>query len=108
MQNLTYQRCFNHATREAVARCPSCGQFFCRECITEHENRVICAACLRKLARVPLLQRRGLARLIRGGQCLVGLVAAWFFFYLIGESLLALPTSFHEGTLWQTKWLDNE
>src|SRR5438270_13665062 len=106
MQNLTYQRCFNHVTREAVARCPSCGQFFCRERITEHEGRVICAACLRKLARVPLLQRRGFASVIRGGQCLAGLVAAWFFFYLIGEILLGLPSSFHEATLWHSSWWD--
>src|SRR6266568_1167600 len=106
MQNLTYQRCFNHATREAVARCPSCGQTFCRECITEHEGRVICAACLRKLARVPLLQRRGFAGVIHCGQALLSLVVAWFFFYAIGEILLTLPASFHEATLWKSGWLD--
>ena len=32
---------------------------------------------------------------------LAGLVVAWFFFHLLGEILLALPSSFHEGTLWQ-------
>jgi len=101
MADLSYQRCFNHAQREAVARCPGCGRFFCRECVTEHEDRVLCAGCLRQLARVPLLRRRGFARLIRLGQCVAGLVLAWFFFYLIGEALLAIPTSFHEGTLWQ-------
>ena len=100
MQSLAHQRCFNHAAREAVARCPECKQFFCRECITEHDRRVLCAACLQKLGRRPLLQRRGLKRLIHVGQCLLGLLAAWFFFYLVGEALLALPTSFHEGTLW--------
>ena len=51
MQNLAHQRCFNHAVREAVARCPECGQCFCRECITEHDDRVVCAACLKKLTR---------------------------------------------------------
>ena len=101
MADLTYQRCFNHAQREAVARCPGCGQFFCRECIAEHEDRVLCAACLRKLARVPLLRRRGFAGVVRLGQGLAGLLLAWFFFYLIGEALLAIPTAFHEGTLWQ-------
>jgi hypothetical protein len=105
-QNLTYQRCFNHATREAVARCPSCGQTFCRECITEHEDRVICAACLRKLARVPLLQRRGFAIALHLGQCLIGALLCWFFFYVIGETLLSLPSSFHEATLWQSNWWD--
>ena len=106
MQNLTYQRCSNHATREAVARCPSCGQTFCRECITEHDDRVICAACLRKLARVPLLKRRGFAIALHLGQCLMGVFVCWFFFYTIGEILLSLPSSFHEATLWQTSWWD--
>jgi len=109
MRNLAEQRCFNHAQREAVARCPSCENFFCRECITEHEDRVICAGCLRKLARVPLLNRRGFAGLIRGSQLMFGLIAAWFFFYLIGEALLAMPTSFHEGALWgEGNWLGEE
>ena len=106
MHNLAHQRCFNHAQREAVARCPACGQYFCRECITEHDDRVICAVCLRKLARLPLLQRRGLAGVGRCCQCLLGLLVVWFFFYLVGESSLALPTAFHEGTLWQASWLD--
>lgn len=101
MPELAQQRCFNHAAREAVARCPGCGHFFCRECVTEHDDRVMCAACLHKLAHVPLLQRRGFARTLRVGQCLLGLLLAWFFFYLIGEALLALPSSFHEGTLWR-------
>jgi len=108
MRDLSFQRCFNHAGREAVARCPSCAQYYCRECITEHEDRVLCAACLKKLVRVPFTKRSGYVRFIRVGQCLVGLLLAWFFFYLVGESLLALPTSFHEGTLWQVHWLDSE
>lgn len=108
MPTLADQRCFNHAMREAVARCPQCCHFFCRECITEHEDRIICAACLRKLARVPLLKRRGFAGLLRLAQVVFGLVAAWLFFYMIGEALLSLPDSFHEGTLWQGSWLDRE
>ena len=106
LADVANQRCFNHAQREAVARCPSCGQCFCRECITEHDDRAICASCLKKIARVPLFQRRGWAGLVRFTQCTLGLLAAWFFFYLIGEALLALPTSFHEGTLWQSHWFE--
>ena len=100
MRDLAHQRCLNHAEREAVAQCLTCRHFFCRECITEHDDRVICASCLRKLAKVPLLQRRGFGSVVRLGQCLLGLLLAWFFFYLLGEGLLALPSSFHEGTLW--------
>jgi len=103
---LVQQRCHNHSAREAVARCPECGQFFCRECITEHEDRVICTACLRKLARKPLTQRRGLKLLRQAGQFLAALVLAWFFFYIIGESLAALPDSFHEGGIWKGDWLN--
>jgi hypothetical protein len=107
MPDLTQQRCANHAQREAVARCPGCGQYFCRECVTEHDERVICAACLQKLARVPLLRRRGFAGAIRLGQLLLGWFLACFFFYIMGEQLLKLPSSFHEGTLWQARWLGN-
>lgn len=100
-RDLTQQRCRNHAEREAVARCPGCGHYFCRECVTEHEDQVRCADCLRKIARVPLLQRKGFAGARYALQCLLGLLVAWFFFYLVGEALLALPSSFHEGTLWK-------
>jgi hypothetical protein len=108
MPALSHQRCFNHATREAVARCPECRQHFCRECITEHDDRVICAACLKKLARVPLLKRPAFAGLLRTGQCVMGLVVAWFFFHLVAEMLLKLPAEFHEGTLWEVNWMDRE
>ena len=101
MQNLVHQRCFNHAVREAVARCPECSNFFCRECVTEHDDRVVCSACLKKLARAPLARRPAFVRLFQFAQCLAGLVLAWFFFFLMGEILLKIPTTFHEGTLWR-------
>jgi hypothetical protein len=41
-------------------------------------------------------------------QCALGVFIAWFFFFLIGEALLKVPASFHEGTLWQVPWLDKE
>jgi len=106
MQELAYQRCFNHAQREAVARCPQCGGYFCRECITEHDDRVICAACLHKQALSPDRRAARLGGLRRLGQCAFGLVVTWFFFYLLGETLLLLPTAFHERTLWRAGWLE--
>lgn len=106
MPTLAQQRCFNHSLREAVARCPECKQYYCRECITEHDDRAICAACLKKLAHKPLLQRRGFAGGVRFLQCVAGIFLAWFFFYLVGQTLLSMPSSFHEGTLWQTHWFD--
>jgi hypothetical protein len=106
--SVLHQRCFNHAAREAVARCPECGHFFCRECVTEHDDRVICASCLKKLSHVPLLRRRGFAVAVHLAQCALGIFVVWFFFYLIGESLVGLPNSFHEGTLWHVDWMDRE
>ena len=108
MRNLASQRCFHHAQREAAARCPDCGRFFCRECVVEHDGRVLCASCLAKLARLPLRPRRAFVGVTRVLQCLVGVFTLWFFFYLVGESLLALPASFHEGTLWRAGWLDRK
>ncbi|HEX9047614.1 MAG TPA: rhomboid family protein [Verrucomicrobiae bacterium] len=108
MQNLLHQRCFNHATREAVARCPECGRFFCRECITEHDDRVLCSACLKKLARTPLAKRPAFVKLFRLVQGLAGLMVAWFFFFLIGSALLKIPAPVHEGTVWHAHWLDKK
>ncbi len=108
MQTLSQQRCFNHAGREAVARCPVCKQFFCRECVTEHDDRVVCSACLKKLARQPLSPRLSLAWLFRLAQLVFGIFVAWFFFFLIGQGLLKLPDSFHEGALWQVHWIDQQ
>lgn len=100
MTALATHRCLHHPTREAVARCPECTQFYCRECITEHDDRVICADCLRRLVHVP--ERRGprWPWLRAVTLTLLGGMLAWFFFYEVGQALLAVPTSFHDGTLW--------
>jgi hypothetical protein len=108
MSSLSQQRCFNHSQREAVARCLGCRQFFCRECVTEHDDRVLCAACLEKLARPPLTRSRAFAGAARVAVCLGSLLLLWFCFYLAGEWLISIPASFHEGTLWHVNWLDAE
>ena len=52
------QQCWNHESREAVCRCPGCGRSYCRECVTEHGARLLCAACLRKARAADSPQRR--------------------------------------------------
>ena len=106
--SLTHQRCFNHSQREAAARCVECHHFFCRECVTEHDDRLICSACLLKLAKPPLMQRKGFVGVVRVAQCLFSVVLLWFFFYVLGDWLLSFPTSFHEGTLWRVNWFDSQ
>jgi len=105
--SLIHQRCFNHALREAAARCPECGHFYCRECITEHEDRVICATCLGKLAAPRLTERRAFVGIVRTTQVLVGLCTACLFFYLWGRVLLSIDSSVHEGTIWKGRWVDS-
>jgi hypothetical protein len=102
MQTLTQQRCLHHPVREAVARCPECGGFFCRECVTEHDDRVICANCLKAITRDSTRSRLRLGALRRIAFCGLGMLVAWICFYEIGRTLLLIPTSFHDGTVWQS------
>lgn len=92
------QRCWNHESREAVCRCPECGRSYCRECVTEHEARLLCAACLRTLTRTGVPNRR--AALLPGGMALSGLLLAWLIFFGSGEAILLLMTR-----LEQASWL---
>ena len=95
------QRCLFHETREAAARCAECRQSFCRECITEHEERIICSACLRRLTPEPVKARRNFSSAARPALLVMGFFCAWLFFYFVGRILVSTPSSFHEGTLWQ-------
>ena len=104
--NLAHQRCFNHAGREAAARCPECRKYFCRECITEHDDRVLCTSCLKSLIKRASARGSAFAGLSRLLQCVLGIVVAWFFFFLVGESLLRLSASFHATDLWQAAWIE--
>jgi hypothetical protein len=105
--NLSEQRCLHHPTREAVARCPGCQQTFCRECVTEHDDRVLCADCLRRQSAGEKEPRVRLLAVARLGQFLCGLLVSWLFFYWLGQALLALPSSFHEGTVWTQPALEH-
>ncbi|MCF7853653.1 MAG: rhomboid family protein [Candidatus Pacebacteria bacterium] len=97
------QRCFNHAAREAVARCPECGRFFCRECITEHGDRVLCATCLARFTEETAKSSGSFQFLMAVIQLLSAVLILWFVFYYAGQILLRIPSAFHEGTLWSTR-----
>jgi hypothetical protein len=100
---LAKARCLMHRAREAAALCMQCRQPHCRECVTEHEGRLLCARCLRlssgsgpsarpwALGRLPL-EALGLA---------AGLALSWAVFFWMGKALLAVPSQFHEGSFWQ-------
>ncbi len=97
-------RCSLHIQRVAAARCMSCGGFFCHECITEHDLRMLCAPCLRKETVVKETGRRRsrlLASLVPIAQLLLAILLLWVTFYLAGRLLIATPSEFHEGTMWE-------
>jgi hypothetical protein len=100
--DISQQRCFNHADREAVARCLQCGRTFCRECVTEHEARLICARCLAALVQAPARRRARVVSILSGSWCLLSAFFLWAVFYYLGKVLLALPSSFHESAFWSS------
>ncbi len=99
------RRCVRHPAREAVARCPGCGGSFCRECVVEHGDRLLCATCLaRELAATAAGRRRARRLLPAAGRALAlgaGALTLWLVFYGLGSALLRTPPAFHDGTIWQ-------
>ena len=98
--SLAHRRCDNHANREAAARCPECRRFFCRECVTEHAGRVICADCLADIASQADAGRWSMSGLLPYLAAVIGMMVAWMAYYYIGLILLDMPHEFHEGQLW--------
>ena len=95
------QRCWNHEDREAVCRCPECGRTFCRECVGEHEMRLLCAGCLKAAA---LATRRApkKRRLARPVMVVAGLVIAWVAMLCAGEAVMTVSGRW-EQTSWQRR-----
>lgn len=100
MSAISQQRCRNHANREAVARCPECRRYFCRECVTEHEDRVVCASCLAMLTGEARPKRWRMTGVAQAGQFALGFFLLWSFFYTLGRLLLNVPSDFHADSLW--------
>jgi hypothetical protein len=90
-------RCFHHDLREAVAQCPSCKLFFCRECVTEHAGRMICVTCVHALTRDAGKTAQA-ARARWTVAAVAGLLVAWLVFYYLGLALARIPSKFHGGS----------
>jgi hypothetical protein len=93
------QRCWNHEGREAVCRCPSCGRPYCRECVSEHEARLLCAACLGALGRAGGPRRGRLSTVLLAA---AGMLLAWLLFYGAGRTLILVTARMQEAA-WEER-----
>lgn len=95
------RKCVRHPVREAAARCPACGECFCRECVVEHEGKVLCGPCLARRATRGAARRERWRGLRHAGRSAAGLLALWLVFYGLGALLAKLPPEVHDGTVWR-------
>ncbi len=95
MTQFTHQRCFVHPSREAVSLCLECRRAFCRECVVDHDGRLICAACLARL-NAPAAGRRGaLRRLSSAVGVAFAILLCWILFYMFGRMLMLAEPAHH-------------
>jgi hypothetical protein len=97
---LSSQRCFHHDTRETAARCTRCTRYFCRECVVEYDNRLVCAACLQSISAAGESTVSGFVGLSPWLAAVAGFAFVWLLFYCLGLFLLMLPSSFGDASVW--------
>lgn len=73
--------CFNHPERPAAARCPLCGVAFCRECVSEHNGRFLCASCLQQPRTGQQTTPLPLTQIVQGMLSLVVLTLTLYLFF---------------------------
>ena len=84
------QHCWNHEEREAACRCPACGRSYCRECVSEHEGRLLCAACLIRITANRQPETRTLRKLTPPAMIAAGILLAWLTYWAAGAALIGL------------------
>jgi len=92
-------RCANHKRREAAVKCLTCNKYFCRECITEYQKKMLCTDCLEKLSQKR--KKRNLNIHFASGLTLfmffmVSFFIAWLFFFWSGQILASIPQKYHD------------
>jgi hypothetical protein len=83
-------RCWTHDSREAVCRCPECGRSFCRECVTEHQSRLLCAACLARLVRLASMKPHRRPRIVLALMLAGGILVLTMLFFGAAQGILAI------------------
>lgn len=78
---LRHARCLFHPLREAAARCPHCGGTFCRECVTDEDDKLACPPCLRRMTSPPTPKpsaARRFVHVLAGATALACLILLFF------------------------------
>lgn len=99
--SLAQTQCHHHPTREAAARCVECRRSYCRECVTPLDRRMYCAECYRAKTQKKAAKKRDWFLLSTATQTAFGVLLLWATFYFVGKLLLDIPSSFHEGAVWE-------
>src|SRR5580692_10053926 len=84
------QRCWNHEAREAACRCPACGRSYCRECVSEHEGRLLCAACLSGVTGEREPSGGRWRKLAPAAMIAAAILLAWLAYWAAGESVMSV------------------
>jgi hypothetical protein len=63
--------------------------------VTEHEGRFLCSNCLQKRSAPIDPARRTGGKFAMAIGIAIGIAVAWFFFYLIGQLLILIPSNLH-------------
>jgi hypothetical protein len=66
--------------------------------VTEHESRLLCAACLQSAAQTATA-RHGTRALIAPMAALAGFLLSWWIFYIGGEILLEITSRLEQAWL---------
>jgi len=92
------KRCSNHPSREAVARCPICQKFYCRECITEHDGKMLCKYCLESKIESQKNDKKSslfLKQVIIVILFISSFALSWFLFAMLGKIIMLFPQKYH-------------
>ncbi len=101
--SLSNSRCFHHASREAAVCCPECRRFFCRECVSDFEERLLCDSCIRNFQEKKNNNSKSNKRFVSLLGIISGLFICVFTFYCLGQILFAIPNKFHDGSAWHAQ-----
>lgn len=100
---LANAHCAVHDERAASARCLSCREFYCGECITEHSGKLVCASCLASASREKKAPERAGSLVLPWAiiQLLLAIIVCWTIYFFFARILGDIPDQFHDGTIWE-------